>query len=162
MNPPVVVFGPLRSRWMPNETVWCVPVWYVTCTRWGFLFLLLRMWVTACFSDFGRCWSGIWKVGWDSSRRRRVLYMCQYRQGFFFFFFSEPIFLSFLFVCCLYIFILIHSLSICSCFKLGFPSFLGRESFSLVTPMAFGNCCYLPIGVCSSLRCFVLVSNVMG
>jgi hypothetical protein len=80
----------------------------------------------------------------------------------FFFFFSEPIFLSFLFVCCLYIFILIHSLSICSCFKLGFPSFLGRESFSLVTPMAFGNCCYLPIGVCSSLRCFVLVSNVMG
>jgi len=36
MNPPVTVFNPLRSRWMFDETVWCVPVRYVTCTRRGF------------------------------------------------------------------------------------------------------------------------------
>jgi hypothetical protein len=109
MNPPIAVFDPLRSRWMPYETVWCVPVRYVTYTRRGFLFLLSRMWVTACFSSFGRCRSGIWKVGYCWGAPREGEYSTSAGFGGFF---PEPVFLDFLFVCCLYVFILIHSLPI--------------------------------------------------
>jgi hypothetical protein len=49
-------------------------------------------------------------------------------------------------LCLLYIPTCIHSLSFGSCFKPGFPSFVGRDSLSLFTPTAFGLC-FSPLGV---------------